>query len=81
MFMMLGMMDGANMFGRSANYFEIGIICSLPAVIRELFNKQSVSIVVIIATCCFTGFYLYDTKAFSVEYRHKSITQFIGEII
>lgn len=81
MFMMLGMMDGANMFGRSANYFEIGIICSLPAVIRELFTKQSVAIVVIIATCCFTGFYLYDTKAFSMEYRHKSITQFIGEII
>ena len=81
MFMMLGMMDGANMFGRSANYFEIGIICSLPAVIRELFTKQSVAIVVIIATCCFTGFYLYDTKAVSTEYRHKSITQFIGEIV
>lgn len=81
MFMMLGMMDGANMFGRSANYFEIGIICSLPAVIRELFTKQSVVIVVIIATCCFTGFYLYDTKTFSMEYRHKSITQFIGEVI
>lgn len=81
MFMMLGMMNGANMFGRSANYFEIGIICSLPAVIRELLTKQSVAIVVIIATCCFTGFYLYDTKAVSTEYRHKSITQFIGEIV
>lgn len=81
MFMMLGMMNGANMFGRSANYFEIGIICSLPAVIRELFTKQSVAIVVIVAICCFTGFYLYDTKTFSIEYRHKSITQFIGEII
>lgn len=81
MFMMLGMMNGANMFGRSANYFEIGIICSLPAIIRELFTKQSVAIVVIVATCCFTGFYLYDNNGFKNEYRRKSITQFITEII
>lgn len=81
MFMMLGMIDGANMFGRSANYFEIGIICALPAVIRELFTKQSATFVFIIAICCFTGFYLYDNNGFGNEYRHKSIIQFIGEVI
>lgn len=81
MFMMLGMMDGANMFGRSANYFEIGIICSLPVIIRELFTKQSASIVFIIAICCFTIFYLYDCSSFENEFKHKSIIQFIGEII
>lgn len=81
MFMMLGTIDGANMFGRSGFYFEIGIICSLPAIIRELFTKQSVAIVIVIATCCFTSFYLYDTRSFSNEYRYKSIIQFIGEVI
>lgn len=80
-FMMLGAVDGANMFGRSGFYFEIGIICSLPAIIRKLFTKQSAAIVIVIAMCCFTSFYLYDTRSFSNEYRYKSITQFIGEVI
>lgn len=80
-FMMLGTIDGANMFGRSGFYFEIGIICSLPAIIRELFTKQSATIVFIIAACCFTVFYLYDVSGLDNVYKHKSIIQFIGEVI
>lgn len=81
MFMLMGTMNGANMFGRSANYFEIGFICILPTLVRQLFTKQSVTIVLTLATLCFTGFYLYDNKEFSQLYRHKSIIQFIGEVI
>ena len=49
-FMLLGTMNGANMFGRSANYFEMGIICSMPWLIKQLFTKQSVMIVLFLFT-------------------------------
>ena len=78
--MMLGTMNGANMFGRSANYFEIGFICAFPTLIRELFTKQSVTIVFTVAILCFAGFYMYDNKNFENDYHHKSLIQFIGEV-
>lgn len=81
MFMMMGTMDGANMFGRSANYFEIGMICALPWIVRQLFNKKSVSIVLLVASICFTGFYMYDNIGFDTGYRHKTIIQFVSEVI
>lgn len=80
MFIMMGSMNGANMFGRSANYFEIGFICILPTIVRQLFTKQSVTIVLMLATLCFTGFYLYDNKGFENEYQYKTIIKFIKEI-
>jgi len=81
MFMMMGTINGANMFGRCANYFEMGMICILPWMIRKLFNKQSVQILTIVAILCFSMFYIYDNKTFQNEYRHKGIRQFIGEVI
>ena len=80
-FMMLGTMNGANMFGRSANYFEIGMICVMPWVIRLLFTRQSVAIVTVSALLCFTGFYLYDNDTFENSYSSKSLHQFLTEII
>lgn len=81
MFMLMGTQDGANMFGRSGNYFELGIICSLPWLVRQLFTRQSVTIILLIATMCFTGFYLYDNQGFEYLYRHKPLIQFIGELL
>jgi len=81
MFMMMGTMNGANMFGRSANYFEMGMICVMPVMIRKLFTKKSAFIVFVISILCFSSFYLYDSKNFNIEYRHKTITQFIQEVI
>ena len=81
LFMMMGMMDGANMFGRAGNYFEIGMICSLPWIVRQLFTKQSVTIVLTTAVLCFSCFYLYDNNGFEYNYSRKGIVQFIGEII
>lgn len=80
-FMLMGTQNGANMFGRCGNYFEIGLICSLPWVVKQLFTRQSVAIVLTIAAICFCGFYLYDNQVFPLEYHYKSIVQFIGEII
>lgn len=80
-FMLLGTMNGANMFGRSANYFEMGIICSMPWLIKQLFTKQSVMIVSMTASICFISFYLYDNSGFDVNYSYKSPYEFIVELI
>lgn len=80
-FMLLGTMNGANMFGRSANYFEMGIICSMPWIIKQLFTKQSVMIVSIVASICFISFYLYDNSGFDVNYSYKTPYDFIVELI
>ena len=79
-FMLMGTQNGANMFGRCGNYFQIGMICSLPWIVRQLFTRQSVTIVLTIATICFCGFYLYDNNGFEYLYNHKGIVQFVREI-
>ncbi len=81
MFMLLGTINGANMFGRAANYFQMGVICSLPWIVKQLFNRKSVALVLMVATLCFTGFYMYDSTDFAEGYTHKTVIEFIGEII
>lgn len=81
MFMLLGTMNGANMFGRCANYFEIGMILVLPWLIRKLFNKQSTKIVVFAAMICFVGFYIYDSQGFNWMYQYKPLLQFLKEVV
>ena len=81
LFMMMGMMDGANMFGRAGNYFEIGMICSLPWIVRQLFTRQSVTIVLTTTVLCFSCFYLYDNNGFEYNYSRKGIREFISEVI
>ena len=79
--MMMGTMDGANMFGRAGNYFEIGMICSLPWIVRQLFTRQSVTIVLTTTVLCFSCFYLYDNNGFEYNYSRKGIREFISEVI
>ena len=81
MFMLMGTMNGANMFGRTANYFEFGFICALPWVLRQLFTKQSIKLTTIVLMTCFIGFYMYDNQGFEQIYHHKTLTQFISEVI
>lgn len=81
MFMLMGTLNGANMFGRSANYFEIGLIMVLPWIVKNLFNKQSSKIILAAAMVCFLGFYIYDCREFSYSYYYKTIIQYITEII
>lgn len=81
MFMLMGTINGANMFGRSANYFEIGMIIILPWLVRQLFTKDSTKLVLLFAMICFVGFYIYDCRDFSYLYYHKTLLQFIREIL
>ena len=81
LFMLMGTMNGANMFGRMGNYFEFGFICSLPWLIRQLFNEKSVKLVSMVLVISFIGFYFYDNSDFTAIYRYKTITQFISEVV
>ena len=81
MFMLMGTLNGANMFGRSANYFEVGMIIVLPWIVKQLFTKQSSKIILSVALVCFLGFYIVDNNGFANDYYYKPLIQFIGEII
>lgn len=81
LFMLLGMINGANMFGRAGRYFEFGYICVLPIIIKVLFNKQSAKIVLSFTIVLFIVFFLYDNQSFYKEYQFKPLVQFIGEIL
>lgn len=80
MLMLLGTINGANLFGRSAYYFSLGFICVLPSIIKCLFNRTSSKIIIAVALLCFTLFYCYDNKGFKYDYRYKSIIEYLGEI-
>lgn len=79
MFILLATQNGANMFGRAANYFIYGYICAFPWVIRQIFTSQSVKIVSFAAIIGFTGFFLYDNRDFDKNYQHKTLKELIVE--
>ncbi|MDD6512905.1 EpsG family protein [Sharpea azabuensis] len=79
MFILLATQNGANMFGRAANYFIYGYICAFPWVIRQIFTSQSVKIVSFAAIIGFTAFFLYDNRDFDKNYQHKTLKELIVE--
>ena len=79
-FMCMGTQAGANMFGRMGNYFEMGIICTLPWMLRQVFNIQSRKLVSGIACICFMGFFIYANAIniqFDVHYKAMTLWQFL----
>lgn len=81
MFMLLGSINGANMFGRSGYYFSLGYICILPSIIKQLFTDQSAKIVLFITCISFILFFCYDSFGFNYNYRYKRLTEYIEEVI
>ena len=79
MFIILATQNGANMFGRAANYFIYGYICAFPWVIRQIFTSQSVKIISFAAIIGFTSFFLYDNRDFDKNYQHKTLKELIVE--
>lgn len=57
--MSVGLVSAANMFARMAQYFEFGLLCSLPWMLDRPFEKNSARLITLIAICCFTGFFIY----------------------
>lgn len=82
-FMTMGTQAGANMFGRMGNYFELGTICCLPAMLKKTFNKRSYRFISIIACVCFMGFFTYANAIggnFGLEYKAISLWKFISSL-
>lgn len=76
MFMLLALMNGANMFGRMARYFVLGTVCVLPWIFDKAFTPKSARVVKLLAAVCFLGFFLYDNQGFGQAYRSISLLQF-----
>ena len=77
-FMLLGSMNGANMFGRMGNYFVLGAVVTLPWVIDQVFDKRSAQLLKIAAAACFFAFFLYDNQGFSQYYSAIPIWNFFN---
>lgn len=81
MFMLLASINGANIFGRMARYFEVGTIYMFPWMIRHLFNQRSQAIVVVAYICAFGAFAAYQYVGFDSEYSSISLLRFLQSII
>ena len=82
-FMILGTVNGANMFGRMANYFELGMICSVCWLIDRVFTPRSARVLLIIAMACFFGYFYYAYQInldFDASYSAVTIFQFIQSL-
>lgn len=79
-FMTMGTLAGANMFGRMGNYFELGIICSLPWMLKKTFDSRSCRFVTAAACVCFFGFFFYANAIntdFGREYSAITLWKFL----
>lgn len=78
--MILGTVNGANMFARMAIYFEFGIICSMSWMIRKIFVPQSAKLISSIASICFLVYFVYANliaTPFDYHYRAVSLWDFV----
>jgi len=78
--MLLGTINGANMFGRMAQYFEFGIVCSLPWMIRKAFEPRSAKLVFVIALACFSLYFFYANQialVFDDHFSRATVLEFI----
>lgn len=82
--LMLGLVQGANLYARMAAYFEIGAAITLPWMIQKLFNRRSARLVTAMACVCYFGYFLYEfgiSKSFGSQYRAISLWQFIVQLV
>ena len=81
--MSLGLISAANMFARMAQYFEFGVICSLPWMLKKSFDKSSARFVGAIAIVCFVGYFCYANLVqiyFDDHYGRHTILEFIRSL-
>lgn len=57
--MSIGLVNAANMFARMAQYFEFGLICSLPWMLQRIFERRSERIMTVVMIVCFFGYFCY----------------------
>ena len=79
-FMVMGTQSGANMFGRMAHYFELGMICCLPWMLKQTFDDRSYRLVSRITAICFLGFFVYANAinmSFDTAYESIGLLEFL----
>lgn len=78
--LMMGLVQGANLFARMAGYFEIATAISLPWMIRKLLAKRSEQFITVCAVLLYFGYFLFEfgvSKNFDGEYRAITLWQFL----
>ena len=78
--LMIGTVEGGNLFARMAGYFEWGTALAFPWMIYKLFTKKSTQFVFCIAGICYSIYFLYEfgvSKGFGDQYRAITLWQFI----
>lgn len=81
--LMIGMVEGANLYARMAGYFEIATAIALPWMTKKLFTKQSAQFVTVVAAVLYFGYFSYEiifTKSFSTDYSAITLWQFIRSL-
>ncbi len=78
--MCLGIGSSANLFARSAFYFEIGTIIAFPWFLHQVFDKSTERFVTLAASACYILFFYISNTDFSSQYRAISILDFARNI-
>ncbi len=81
--LMIGLVEGANLYARMAAYFEIGTALALPWIIKKLFTKQSARLVTVLAGVLYFGYFYYEfsvSKGFDSGYAAVSLWQFVKSL-
>ena len=84
MILMIGTVQGANLYARMAAYFEIAQAITMPWMIKKLFDIRSGKIIAVIACVCYFGYFCYEfgvSKNFGGQYRAISLWQFVLELL
>lgn len=82
--LMIGLVEGANLYARMAGYFEIAMPIALVWMIDKVFTKQSARLVTGTAVVLYFGYFMYEftvSKPFNTQYSAISIWQFFVELL
>lgn len=82
--LMIGLIQGANLFARMAAYFEIATAIALPWMIKKLFITKSAKFVIACAFVLYFVYFLYEfgvSKGFEDGYTAISLWQFVKKLI
>lgn len=80
MFMLLASIDGANIFGRMARYFEVGLVYMYPWTLQHLFSGKNRNVAIFAFVVCFCAFLAYGYWDFSSGYHSITLLQFIKSL-
>lgn len=79
--MCLGLVSAANLFGRSAIYFELGTIVIMPWLVKQMFSEESQKTGHVIVGGCFAAYFAYSVIDFSYGYRAIDFFEFMKTLV